>query len=43
MLKDRRALLEHDLKIVHDQASMMYLEIVTKNEDQLLTIVEKLL
>ena len=33
MLKDRRVLLERDLKTVHDQASMMYLEIVTKNED----------
>lgn len=31
MLKDRRVLLEHDLKIAHDQASHMYLDIVTKN------------
>lgn len=33
MLKDRRVLLEHDLKIAHDQAAHMYLEIVTKNGD----------
>ena len=33
MLKDRRALLEHDLKIAHDQAAHMYLEIVTDNGD----------
>lgn len=31
MLKDRRVLLERDLKIAHDQASHMYLDIVTKN------------
>ena len=33
MLKDRRALLEHDLKIAHDQAAEMYLDIVTNNGD----------
>ena len=33
MLKDRRALLEHDLKIAHDQAAHMYLDIVTNNGD----------
>jgi hypothetical protein len=33
MLKDRRALLEREFKIAHDQAAKMYLEIVTKNED----------
>jgi hypothetical protein len=30
MLKDRRALLEHDLKAAHDQAAQMYLDIVRK-------------
>ena len=33
MLKDRRVLLEHDLKIAHDQAAQMYLDIVTNNGD----------
>ena len=33
MLKDRRVLLEHDLKIAHDQAAHMYLDIVTHNKD----------
>ena len=33
MLKDRRVLLEHDLKIAHDQAAHMYLDIVTNNGD----------
>ena len=28
MLRDRRVLLEHDLKIAHDQAAEMYLDIV---------------
>jgi len=33
MLKDRRVLLEHDLKIAHDQAAEMYLNIVVNNGD----------
>ena len=33
MLKDRRELLEHDLKIAHDEAAHMYLDIVTNNGD----------
>ena len=33
MLKDRRVLLEHDLKIAHDQASRLYLDIVVKDGD----------
>jgi hypothetical protein len=33
MLKDRRVLLEHDLKIAHDQAALVYLNIVTKGGD----------
>ena len=33
MLKDRRVLLEHDLKIAHDRAAEMYLYIVTNNGD----------
>ena len=33
MLKDIRVLLEHDLKIAHDQASEMYLDIVVNNGD----------
>ena len=33
MLRDRRVLLEHDLKIAHDQAAHMYLDIVTNNGD----------
>ena len=31
MLRDRRVLLEHDLKIAHDQAAEMYLDIVVNN------------
>ena len=33
MLRDRRALLEHDLKEAHDRASNMYLDIVTNDGD----------
>jgi hypothetical protein len=33
MLKDRRVLLEHDLKIAHAQAAEMYLNIVVNNGD----------
>ena len=33
MLKDRRALLEHDLTKAHDEAAKMYLEIVTTDGD----------
>jgi hypothetical protein len=33
MFKDRRVLLEHDLKVAHDQASRMYLDIVTQGKD----------
>lgn len=33
MLKDRRVLLEHDLKSAHDQAAHMYLDIVTTDGD----------
>jgi hypothetical protein len=33
MLKDRRVLLEHDLKIARDQAAEMYLDIVVNNGD----------
>jgi hypothetical protein len=33
MLKDRRALLEHELNQAHDQASAMYLDIVTQDGD----------
>jgi hypothetical protein len=33
MLRDRRVLLEHDLKIAHDQAAEMYLNIVVNNGD----------
>lgn len=33
MLKDRRALLERELKIAQDQAAHMYLNIVTNNTD----------
>ena len=33
MLRDRRALLEQDLKIAHDQAAQMYLDIVINNGD----------
>jgi hypothetical protein len=31
MLKDRRVLLEHDIKTAHDRASTMYLDIVVNN------------
>ena len=31
MLKDRRVLLEHDLKTAHERASTMYLNIVVTN------------
>jgi hypothetical protein len=33
MLRDRRVLLEHDLKIAHDRAAEMYLNIVVTNGD----------
>jgi len=33
MLKDRRVLLEHDLKFAQDQAAEMYLNIVVANGD----------
>jgi len=33
MLKDRRVLLEHDLKTAHDKASKMYLDIVVNDGD----------
>ena len=33
MLKDRRVLLEHDLKIAHDRAAQMYLNIVVNGGD----------
>ena len=33
MLKDRRVLLEHDLKETHDRASNMYLDIVINDGD----------
>jgi hypothetical protein len=33
MLRDRRVLLEHDLKIAHDRAAQMYLDIVVNNGD----------
>jgi hypothetical protein len=33
MLKDRRVLLEHDLKIAHERAAQMYLDIVVNNGD----------
>lgn len=33
MLKDRRVLLEHDLKTAHERASTMYLDIVVNNGD----------
>lgn len=32
MLKDRRVLLEHDLKIAQDEAAHMYLDIVVKGD-----------
>ena len=33
MLRDRRVLLEHDLKIAHDRAAEMYLGIVVNDGD----------
>jgi hypothetical protein len=33
MLKDRRVLLEHDIKTAHDRAAEMYLDIVINNGD----------
>ena len=33
MLKDRRVLLEHDIKTAHERASTMYLDIVVNNGD----------
>ena len=33
MLKDRRVLLEHDLKIAHNRAAEMYLDIVVNDGD----------
>ena len=33
MLKDRRVLLEHDLKTAHERASTMYLDIVVTNSN----------
>ena len=33
MLRDRRVLLEHDLKIAHDRAAAMYLDIVVTDGD----------
>jgi hypothetical protein len=33
MLKDRRVLLEHDLKVAHERAAEMYLDIVVNNGD----------
>ena len=33
MLRDRRVLLEHDLKIAHDRAAEMYLNIVVNDGD----------
>ena len=33
MLQDSRVLLEHDLKIAHDRAAEMYLDIVVNNGD----------
>lgn len=33
MLRDRRALLEHDLKIVQDQAANMYLSIAVGGDN----------
>jgi uncharacterized tellurite resistance protein B-like protein len=33
MLRDRRVLLEHDLKIAHDRAAEMYLDIVVTDGD----------
>ena len=33
MLRDRRVLLEHDIKTAHDRAAEMYLDIVVNNGD----------
>ena len=33
MFKDRRVLLEHDLKATHERAAEMYLNIVVNNDD----------
>ena len=33
MLKDRRVLLERDIKTAHDRASTMYLDIVVTHKD----------
>lgn len=33
MLKDRRVLLEHDLKIAQEQAAKMYLDIVVSRKE----------
>jgi hypothetical protein len=33
MLKDRRVLLEQDIKKAHDEAAAMYLDIVTHDKD----------
>jgi uncharacterized tellurite resistance protein B-like protein len=33
MLRDRRALLEHDLKVAHERAAEMYLNIVVSDGD----------
>jgi uncharacterized tellurite resistance protein B-like protein len=33
MLKDRRVLLEHDLKVAHERAAEMYLNIVVTDGD----------
>jgi len=33
MLKDRRVLIEHELKIAHDRAAKMYLDIVVTDDD----------
>jgi hypothetical protein len=33
MLRDRRVLLEHDLKTAHERASTMYLDIVVTNSN----------
>lgn len=33
MLRDRRELLEHDVRKLHAQAAVMYFDIVTHNKD----------
>lgn len=33
MLKERRELLEHEIRKIHEQASHLYLDIVTKGGD----------